>query len=159
MIICGIIQSPEQNNDQLLVRQIEGNPQNPDSIINAQINLTSKQRCLNENGVKGWRNKKTKELYLQTTTQSLDSFGRPITFGIYLKKEGKEPAGISRDAIVRLLNTFSLEMDAASISRVESFIAGRPSKKGAKRKSFCAIIFVVIFLIVLTSALIAFFSK
>ena len=37
MIVCGIIQSPERDNDQLVVHQVAGKPQVPDSIINAQI--------------------------------------------------------------------------------------------------------------------------
>ena len=123
MIICGIIQSPERNSDRLIVHQIAGAPQDSNSIIDAQFNLTTAGRCIGNSGIKGWQRKKTGELYLQAVTRSSDSSGRPITLGIYLKKEGEGSSGISRDTIVGLLDKFSLEMDDNSISAVESFIA------------------------------------
>lgn len=125
MIVCGIIQSPERDNDQLVVHQVAGKPQVPDSIINAQIDLISTREFRNANGIKGWKRKKTKELYLQTVTRSSDFLGRPITLGIYLKKEGKESSNISRETIVELLNRFSLKMDDDSISAIVSFIGKR----------------------------------
>ena len=157
MIICGIIQSPEKNNNQLIIHQVAGLPQNPNSIINAQINLTSTRRCIDDNGIKGWLGKE--ELYLLTTTLNSDAFGRPIALGIYLKKEGKESVCVSNDTIVKLLNELSLKMDDVSISKVVSFIARHFSKKGFKKKSSCTIIFVVIALVVLTAAFFAFLSK
>ena len=158
MIICGIIQSPEKNNNQLIIHQVAGLPQNPNSIINAQIDLTSTRGCFENNGIKGWMRKRTKELYLQTTTLNFDAFGRPIALGIYLKKEGKETTCVSHDTIVELLNMFSLKMDDVSISRVESIIRSF-SKKGSKKHLSCFIIFVVIALLVLTTTLFAFLSK
>ena len=123
MIVCGIIQSPERNSDRLIVHQIAGEPQDSNSIINAQIDLAAAGKCISNSGIKGWRRRKTGEWYLETMTRSSDSSGRPIVLGIYLKKEGKESPVISRDTIVDLLNKFSLEMDDVSISNVESFIA------------------------------------
>ncbi|MBR4717755.1 MAG: hypothetical protein IKP09_06825 [Lentisphaeria bacterium] len=153
MIICGIVQSPEKNNDQLVVHQIAGEPQNPNSVIDAQIKLTSSSKCINDNGIKGWRRNRPRELYLQTVTRSSDFLGRPIILGIYLKKEGKESTVVSRESIVELLDKFSLKMDDDSISNVLFFITNRFSKNFIQRISSCALsLTFVVVLIVLTIA-------
>ena len=149
MIICGIIQSPERNNDQLEVHQVAGKHQDADSIINAQIDLISTRGFRNAKGIKGWKRKKTKELYLQAATLSSDSLGRPITLGIYMKKEGEESANISRETIVELLNRFSLKMDDDSISDLVSFIEKKFPGTIAEKLSSCSLVLVVFVLIAL----------
>lgn len=124
MIVCGIVQSPKNNDDRLIVHQIAGAPQDPNSIINAQILLTANGKHISANGINGWRGKRRlrNEFYLQIVTKSTDDLGRPIILGIYLKKEGKESAVISHEIAQKLLNEFSLELDEFSVENLVSFI-------------------------------------
>ncbi len=126
MIICGIVQSPKNGDDRLIVHQIAGAQQDQNTIINSQIHLTANGKSISANGIKGWRGKgrKRNEFYLQILTKSTDDLGRPIIFGIYLKKEGKESTAISQEVAMKLFNEFSLEMDDSSVKNLISFIAG-----------------------------------
>ncbi len=128
MIICGIIQSPDNNNDQLLVHQISGEHQNSNAIINAQIKLTSTGKCINSKEINAWYIHTRGELYVQVVTNSSDFLGRPIILGIYIKKEDDDSKEISQETIVELLNSFLLKMDDASIANVTSFIVNHYTK-------------------------------
>ena len=159
MIICGIVQSPRNNDDRLIVHQIAGAPQDPNSIINAQILLTAKGKHTSANGINGWRGKERlrNEFYLQIVTKSTDDLGRPIILGIYLKKEGKESTAISHETAQKLLNEFSLELDEFSVENFISFIACNFPGNILQRFSSCSgmicamvVLLVTIFTVLLT---------
>ena len=128
MIICGLIQSPEENNDQVIVKQSSGEEQSTNSIINAIIALTSNQPCADKNEIKIWKEKKTlgrpNELYISVPTNSKDYLGRTILFGIYLKKENDNSAEISKENIDELLNKFpiSLTIDDEKINIIVNLV-------------------------------------
>ena len=91
MILCGLIQSPEENNDQVIIKQSSGEEQSTNSIINATIALTANQPCVEKNEIKIWKEEKTfgspNELYISVPTNSKDYLGRTILLGMYLKKK------------------------------------------------------------------------
>ena len=160
MIVCGIVQSPKNNDDRLIVHQIAGAPQDPNSIINAQILLTANGKHISSNGINGWRGKRRlrNEFYLQIVTKSKDDLGRPIILGIYLKKEEKESAAISHEIAQKLLNEFSLELDESSVENLFSFIKCNFTGNILDRFSSCSagmicamvVLLVTIFTILLT---------
>lgn len=140
MIICGIIQSPEKNSDFLIVRQIAGEVQASDVVINAQINLTSRGNGICQNGIRGWRKGKLypKEFYLCATTNSKDCFGRSIILGIYLKKEKNDSFFFSKDTVIELLNSLSLEMEDSAICNIVSFIRNHFTGSFLQRNLSCS---------------------
>ena len=123
MIVCGIIQAAQKNSDRIIVKQVSGESQSSDLIINAKIDLTTSGTDISRDGINGWRKGilRHEELYVSVMTNSKDFLERPIMLGIYLKKE-KDPFCVSKDIIIELLNRFSLEMDDVKIVNIVNFI-------------------------------------
>ncbi len=161
MIICGMIQSPNENDSRLIIHQIDGKPLCNHSIIDAQIRLTTSGTCITKKGFKYWRRrwqwKNPREVYIQAITNNVDDLGRKIALGIYVRKEGNERPNreITTKSIINLLDKFSLDMDEALIVNIASCI----NDDFLTRKKSSLLLYLVCSVFLLTVILFFLFSK